>query len=148
MKTAADNFLNNYLLKYIQNKKFVSDSYVIYPLNGVGKNKLPDLFSSAYVLKNGTIVSAWFNNNGKVVTDIFFTVDLNSSSGPNVYGKDIFFMIYTITDNYKLYQLDFYALSNNRENILKYDCNKQKSGMTCGKLIQIDGWKISDDYPW
>lgn len=146
MKTAADNFLNNYLLKYIQNKKFVSKSYDIYPLNGVGQNKLPNQFSSAYILKNGTLVSAWFNNNGKVVTDIFFTVDLNSSSGPNVYGKDIFFM--NITSNNKLYKFDFYNWSNNREYILNENCNKQKSGMTCGKLIQIDGWKISDDYPW
>ena len=29
-------------------------------------------------------------------------------------------------------------------------CNKEYTGLgyACSKLIQLDGWQISDDYPW
>ena len=30
----------------------------------------------------------------------------------------------------------------------RYGCGKQISNSYCAKLIQYDGWKISDDYPW
>ena len=29
-----------------------------------------------------------------------------------------------------------------------YQCNKTGRGAWCGALIIMDGWKISDDYPW
>ncbi|MBP7212438.1 prepilin-type N-terminal cleavage/methylation domain-containing protein [bacterium] len=89
-------------------------------------------------------------------------VDINGNKKPNIIGKDIFFMrLFNISDSGfyknqdldKIAMMDFYvntrelALSDNR-----FGCNKLASasaaGLFCGKLIQLDGWEIKDDYPW
>lgn len=82
--------------------------------------------------------------------DIYF--DLNASKRPNIMGKDIFM----ITILYPQGKTTFYGQNLNftRDYILgNHDasCNKSSGnlkGRTCGLLIQMDGWKISDDYPW
>lgn len=77
-------------------------------------------------------------------------VDINGFKKPNVIGKDIFEVDFFYTaGRVKLggQGLDRSTLLNNDD----YRCNKQpglSKGSDCGALIQLDGWKISDDYPW
>lgn len=79
-------------------------------------------------------------------------VDINGFKNPNVFGKDIFEMILY----YPIDKLVFNGCGNcSRTTILSKDydrtCNKSPGsnrGIYCGQLIQKDGWKIANDYPW
>lgn len=101
-----------------------------------------------YVLNDGTTIM--FSGVGNNWADIF--IDINGQSGPNVQGKDIFSM----DIGYTAGTIYFQGKGNSRVTLLSDAnkmCNKQASastnkGVYCGALIQMDGWKISDDYPW
>lgn len=84
-------------------------------------------------------------------------IDINGPKAPNRLGKDIFMadiyrqgklklwgtpdgMNSTRTRNDLINTEHSYACSNNAD--------RQYQGGYCGALIQQDGWKISDDYPW
>ena len=99
--------------------------------------------------------------------DIF--IDINGiKNKPNQLGKD-FFWIYInqskampvyFAGTYSTNEYTFKVEPNSDRDILLgkknpkagaeyyYQCNKNKTGAWCGMLIQVDGWKISDDYPW
>ena len=97
------------------------------------------------ILKDGVVVS--FAKNSATILDIM--VDLNGAKKPNVVSKDIFFMRISQSMK-KLYFVD----ANTDRDVAKdnelYGCNKTatSAGLFCGKLIQLDGWQIKDDYPW
>lgn len=82
----------------------------------------------------------------------FMLVDINGpSKKPNIDGKDIFRIVIRYPQN----NVEFYGRGNIRSSNLTNDafggCNKtsgQQKGDFCGAIIQSDGWKISDDYPW
>lgn len=77
-------------------------------------------------------------------------VDINGLKKPNVVGKDIFRFDY----NFSLEKVKLNGQGNNRTSLLQAadnSCNKihgNQMGVSCGAIIQMDGWKISDDYPW
>ena len=99
-------------------------------------------------------------------------VDLNGiKTPPNQYGKDFFSIVISGKDGKRIYFPGTYSSSeytfpqepNTDRAILKetksdksyylkgnyrYGCNKNALGHWCGRLIQVDGWKIKDDYPW
>lgn len=95
-------------------------------------------------------------------------VDINGiKNKPNMFGKDAFIIDITQSINQPVYFLGTYSDSeftfenepnsdrevllgkkNPKSGGLDYQCNKNKRGAWCGRLIQVDGWKISDDYPW
>lgn len=83
-------------------------------------------------------------------------VDLNGMRGPNILGRDLFAFSYC---NGKLSPYSQYKLEAfNRTSVMlagySGQCNKKARGGTwgvgsyCSRLIMIDGWKISKDYPW
>lgn len=77
---------------------------------------------------------------------IFFQVDYNGISGPNIYGKDVFYFHLAKSGN-----LDGYNFANkSREEILKSNCCKTCSGTNgeCLAVIIKDNWEIQKDYPW
>ena len=77
-------------------------------------------------------------------------VDVNGFKKPNVIGKDIF----RIDFMYKIGRIQFYGQGLSRTSLLgnsSNSCNSQTGsgkGDSCGALIQLDGWKIGDGYPW
>lgn len=102
-------------------------------------------------LKDGSIIFFSVNNNGVKLFDILISVDINGDKGPNVSGKDVFHY-YLNAGNVS--RTNFWGLTGTnikRETLLNDSgrgCNKNANGQYCGALIQYDGWKISDDYPW
>ena len=77
-------------------------------------------------------------------------VDINGLKKPNVVGKDIFEILF----EYQKGDIILYGKGISRTNLLSDQdagCNKNPGnlrGQLCGGLIQLDGWKIGDGYPW
>ena len=84
-------------------------------------------------------------------------IDLNGFKRPNQYGRDVFaFSIqpekrfvpagvgYTsAVEGSTGFDRDWFLNGGNGRG-----CNKTQSGFYCAALIMIDGWEITDDYPW
>jgi len=98
-----------------------------------------------------------------------FNIDINGAKKPNLTGRDVFYFFFT--SNYSsidkdikrgLYAGNFSGLYYpyiyySREQLLgissghERPCSKNNSSTTsdaCASVIMLDGWKISDDYPW
>lgn len=81
----------------------------------------------------------------------YIIIDINGVTPPNVMGKDVFYFQFRNDFGLVPYQ---YVPGMTRDQIINNGtegCNS--SGTTysrylCTALIMIDGWKISDDYPW
>lgn len=80
-------------------------------------------------------------------------IDLNANKQPNKTGIDIFEVgIYTWYA--KPNTLNFRGANSDRATLIStasYACNQSSAtapGENCGALIQLDGWRIADDYPW
>ena len=87
----------------------------------------------------------------------YIVVDINGGKRkPNRLGKDIFTLCLNVDNN----RIDMCDNKKTREQLLDSNSfdgtnggacilgNKRYDGKACGALIQKDGWKISDDYPW
>ena len=83
------------------------------------------------------------------ITNVLFTVDINGLKNPNVIGKDIFIFVLPTSSGTKS-KLDFYHYYENptRETVMTFCKIGGYEGRHCGRLIMMDGWQISDDYPW
>ena len=104
------------------------------------------------IVNNGVIVG---NNNGYYSIGIM--VDLNGyNTKPNKFGRDAFFISIAPEEGVKMsYRDDGEGIvQKTRKQLIdgpsneNYQCNYSGRGIWCGALIQRDGWKISDDYPW
>lgn len=120
-----------------------------------------------YIMNNGTIFSLKCSNDKEGKPGCYIIADINGNKGPNTYGKDIFFM--NIYNRQGVVMFGKYpndgesrtpatreelingTLINNAKHTAC--CNttcvtEMYKYHTCGALIQADGWKIADDYPW
>ena len=154
---ALNNFVQKYLKPYI---KIVQDcpvtdknkcAYSFYSLGGVARsNGLASSNNYRFIINNGMVVNMAYDNNGvKFLDNIIFTVDLNGKKRPNMYGKDIFVLVFQPSYS----KIKMYGEGQPLQTLLNANkgCNKNNSlfaGEYCGALIQYDGWEISDDYPW
>jgi prepilin-type N-terminal cleavage/methylation domain-containing protein len=117
-----------------------SGSNTIYWGSWVSKGKI-------YTLKNGMTYSLIYDHGILVLM-----VDINGLSKPNRLGRDGFAFIIDQDNN----RLSFYGEERSRAGLTDgggYSCSFKNlwnyyGGLVCGALIKIDGWKISDDYPW
>lgn len=91
-------------------------------------------------------------------------IDINGLSGPNRIARDVF--VLNMTPDYHLNkkrnaEIIFWGEGRNGEELRNpnpqnygyYGCSSKNkngyyAGYFCGALIQADGWKISEDYPW
>jgi len=140
-----NNFLDRYIMPYLQKIGQVStvtqtEEYSMKTIDGRGSST-----GQWRILSNGTAI---MQNTGSTYAWIF--IDINGLKGPNRYGKDIF-----MTELYTKKKLlmgwgisDRDALINDSVYGCKKGENLQYGGANCGNLIQLDGWRISDDYPW
>ncbi len=98
-------------------------------------------------LANGTSLGFVPNNDGTKWQNMLISVDLNAMKNPNKMGKDIFALETVGGINHCRFRAEGHARTL-LINDVNYGCNKSANGIFCGALIQQDGWKISDDYPW
>lgn len=132
-------YLKGSRIGYIYN---TNNLYIIHNMNG---QKFGGVISQYYLeTMTGAIISvAHVNWNNPY---IYFQVDYNGKSGPNIYGKDVFFFHLAKSGN-----LDAYNWANkSREEILQSSCCKTCTGTNseCLAVIIKDNWEIRKDYPW
>ena len=85
-----------------------------------------------------------------------FVIDLNGFKRPNKFGRDLFLLSVTENgvrpmsndDNEPSDVVRTRAELRDGPSAQGYQCNRQGRGMWCAALIIVDGWQISDDYPW
>lgn len=168
-KNAAGLFINKYITPYIAKGYKYDDvtladcgykSPMLYR-NGKTARQLNTKYA-VLTLNDGTHVivgiGVSLSADGAYYTrGINFYVDINGPKGPNRFGNDIFMTIFPFTTNANLYfyRPFQYRFSNN--SITLEDLTKSRDeliqgckndGKYCGALIQKDGWKFNDDYPW
>ncbi len=101
------------------------------------------------VRNNITIPRSWAN----------VMIDINGHKGPNVMGKDVFYFIYWIQNDWSPVGLSdtsgtflpngsTQAADGSTRAYYKSNCNKDGNGWLCAALIMADNWQIKDDYPW
>ncbi len=167
---SSDEFVKIYLAPYIKNFKINNSVWNFRSLNkatwGGEDGSLNTTEYAKFSLANGTLVAVRTSamDNG---TSIIIYADTNGLTGPNVIGHDIFRMSITKTYGFTLgadrsdenSQWSQNSETNkNRSYLLSADygtCNLNatdqfgySAGDGCSLLIILDGWKISDDYPW
>lgn len=154
-------FLQNYVIKYLdvsidcglkcERQKNVKR----YWLNG-NEWSWYSVFEYVIYLKDGTIVSFMVDNNSKQWMIVRLYVDINGDARPNVCGKDIFTFKLDMDGKSALNMSGVTEVtqSKKRSTLLgtcRECCNKNAgdyAGDFCAGLIQYDGWKIKNDYPW
>ena len=167
---SSDEFVKIYLAPYIKNFKINNSVWNFRSLNkatwnGEEGNRNTTGFAK-FSLVNGTLVAVKTSktDNG---TSIIIYADTNGLTGPNVIGHDIFRMSITKTYGFTLgadrsdentQWSQNSETHKNRSYLLSADygtCNLNapdqfgyNAGDGCSLLIILDGWKISDDYPW
>lgn len=157
----SDEFAQKYILPHLNGVRQVKKDYEIVTLGG----NAPDLafISSAYfsltnnmyILPDGTYVYIVISPDYTAFPFCYIYVDLNGKKKPNMLGKDVF--VFCITREAPK-KFEIYGRSSNlsRDDLInpiygscvKTDTYNYYKGQTCGLLIQMDSWKISDDYPW
>ena len=157
-----DEFLNTYLFPYIKiikNYGYIngSDSSLKVGYNGpykpLSKQSAGLNHGYYFILADGTLINAFVGNDCKttdadgncterVFAYITFGVDINGTKGTNIMGKEYFLMFYNNS------RMLMYGVNPNfdRETI-KNNCASD-TALSCGGLIQRDGWKVREDYPW
>lgn len=164
-----DKFIEIYLAPYIETFKVNDSAWKIYSLTGdllEGGDYL--LKFSRFSLSNGTLIAISTSKTDKG-SSIMIYADINGLKGPNVVGIDVFRMSITKTYGFTLgadrsdenTAWSHNSITNkNRRYLLspnKGCCSAGpgdlsqfgfSAGDACSLLIMLDGWKISDDYPW
>ena len=115
-------------------------------MDGSDSNVIWSSYGGIIILSDGSIINFQaVNSSGAQIY-----VDINGFKGPNVWGKDIFYIVVS----YKAGSVGFGVNGVSRAYLLENHnatCNKSPGiykGDYCGALIQMDGWTIADDYPW
>ena len=111
-------------------------------------------YTPAVILADGTYL-AFAKDNG-----FFISLDINGPEKPNTYGRDIFNLQIHNVVNKSCHYKDRFGFfcqwcgacqhaggTRNRTHWTSRSCSKTNA-TSCGGLIEFDGWKISDDYPW
>ena len=156
------DFAKLYILPYIKISgtitKRISGKYMnLYTLSTQGGYHSSYLFWSnnptnnpIYVMANGSWFVYNFQQNNR-----YIVVDLNGQGGPNVMGIDGFSFILDPKTNqlvpagYGLRREVLLNITSNDGRGCKRDNTAQYyRGEYCGAVIMMDGWKISEDYPW
>lgn len=98
---------------------------------------------TAVLLSDGSLFIA---RNYSDTTKLIYA-DINGKNEPNVLGKDIFW--FQIHPQKGLMPWGYNSAGAYYSSTVNDDCNKTvTTGNYCTAKIMLDGWKISDDYPW
>ena len=158
-KDDAYSFAQKYIFPYVQLSKDCGLNsegdceHSYYSLNSV----VPTLIDNThirYFLSDGTFIAQRVVNPGGSRAGYIRTViDINGHAGPNVMGKDVFEVCIFIksTNASIIGRFVDWGYGLTREQLMVSSgggCNRNGQGWYCLSLIMLDGWKISDDYPW
>jgi hypothetical protein len=153
-KSEVLSFIKTYYLPYFKGAKIVERNDLEYnaPDGVMGQQGLS--------LLDGTILLFYSNI---PYGYIWLFADINGTTGPNIVGRDIFvFDAYTFdpitaSDKSK-YRIKFWHAnyrkwdSDSLVSVGRYACNKDNTdrykNFNCGRLIELNNWKIPKDYPW
>ncbi len=149
----ANTFAKRYMIPYLKVAKDCYDSsnttkcdYPYYHLNSSTPRTWTPMSYTTFYLNDGTFIRVWVGDIAALRAHIY--VDLNGPKAPNTWGKDMFVFDYYIQGhgarNGKMLALDF----TTDRSALTSNCSKNGDGTRCAALIMLDGWKMSDDYPW
>ena len=148
-------FLQNYLLPYINTVGEVRGRQ--YGLATNQSRKTSYLFwvpawknedkSPCYFVKNGSYF-CYVNAYNR----LWITIDINGKKNPNVMGVDGFsFMIDPVTNRFIAADYRALGLNNEDKSALMEKCGEHDGtwiGAGCSGIIMIDGWQITNDYPY
>lgn len=157
--TPAINFLETYFLPYLK------DGYKYGIVGGAGLYNIgydvryisSVTTKSRYVcLNSGINLFFGYYIGRQGVIGIPILIDINGPKGPNVTGRDLFELTFSLYDGILFMsgerRVTGYGLTYN--NIIKYSdiyqrCKNGGNGaLECGALIKQNGWKIPKDYPY
>ena len=154
-------FIRKYYLPYFKSAKLMQQSelsdYVILPAAS-NPSRNSGIITNFMLLNNGVIFSFFANVPANY---IWCLADINGVQKPNKVGRDIFvFDVYKNIENKKKgnpFRVKFCGYSAEDEYTLingssRYACNKENTdsykNFLCGKLIEVSGWTIPENYPW
>ncbi len=149
----ANNFAKVYMIPYLKVAKDCYDAsnttkcdYPYYNLNSSTPRTWIAASYTTFYLNDGTFIRVWVGGLTNSMGLIY--IDLNGPKKPNTFGKDMFVFDYYIQGNGvrngKMLALGF----TTDRSALTGNCSKNGDGTHCAALIMLDGWKMSDDYPW
>ncbi len=100
--------------------------------------------------EDGNVIGTSCPKGVRKYNSMIVAVDVNGYQKPNTLGKDLFLMQYELDSGNFNMRKDTDSEEARESNLKNYYIERCKnSPQYCGRLIQIDGWKISPkDYPW
>ena len=166
-----EQWVSTYLKNYMKMSSIQSWRYGMWQnwklLDGSVLNWGSSMYSSPrYVLANGVLISFYVNSysgaGNFIKQGVWIIADINGNSGPNRMGRDLFVMsIYPYLDSNEKFVMGAHDQCGSgaihkfltREQLLNSGCATCKKdysgwGWACSRLIQLDNWQISKDYPW
>ena len=155
-------FGENYLFPHIKTiKKCIptsnecwADDVTILNMNVAGELSNTKDTHGSFVTASGYSVYYWLHKTGN---GMWYFVDINGLKAPNRVGKDIFAVRADWGTAEKLGVFTPGLSSGDQatrealltgEGLSSSNDACKTSGYACSGLIIMDGWKISDDYPW
>lgn len=105
----------------------------------------------AYLLSNGMVLFyrdlQYGDSGGLAFNNVFISIDVNGSAGPNKTGVDLF--MFSIAKNVSNYGAVLPRLSEWGKDQVEEECvNLEYDGTACTAKIMFDGWKFTDNYPY
>ena len=142
----SNYFFNKYIVPYYKNIKKSNQNYIIKSIDGVNSQHALNNIT----LTDGTLIAIGL----KYQRYMWMYIDINADKGPNRLGKDIFMLSIYPKSNKLIFHSQGQTNAQLKSNYDGggYQCakgtNTTYAGAKCGAKIMLDGWKISDDYPW
>ena len=157
-------YVQIYYLPYFQGEKNLTWIDKDYEITNLANGTVLSVSSDSYIASVKSLDGQLFlfNKTQEGQEYLWIFADINGVKGPNRIGRDVFVFDgrnYATGDADKHF-IKFWNQSPyfDRNMLINgdgygYGCNKNDKsdiylGYSCGALILIDGWKISDDYPW
>lgn len=150
-------FVNNYLFPYFSGIKECHKDMSDSDCNKITLNLLGNSNGSkypAYVFSDGGCFLILPGGSSETSGMLHMVYDINCLGKPNLQNRDIFSLTISHTAG-KSFKLTVGSTSTHnltkREDIMKECKNEEGSPHSkgaCGALIFIDGWEISEDYPF
>ena len=139
------NFVERYITPYLTtvNKKQLPSSGMPYDYYYRENGKLVNAGGHTYysiALNNGTYLH--FNADYGQSNPISLRIDINGEKKPNIAGRDTFHLYFFPKFEFEGSNLTRTQLINGCKN------GVNRGSVHCGRIIQMDGWQIKDDYPW
>lgn len=156
--TSVDSaaFWKKYVIPYLSVNKICTENY-----NGCWVNDSTYLDGKPLPVDSGTFTYVILNDGTSILFQYvcnaygMIYVDLNNLNKPNILGKDIFLILLYYPQGKVMF--NGWTSAYNRSRTVLLDpaysgtCSTSDGshrGEFCGALIQMDGWKIGQGYPW